>query len=386
LVGLTNPYYKQVVVYEEVIASLLKNNSSDEERSALFESKKEFGALLYKAYFDEVDAVFVPLASAAHPILSSFFEPTLLVIDNAATAVPVDLLTGVVPYRETIQNAILAGDPIPVGGRAPNKGRNEFYYHMNDTAMRKWYRNPNQYGIGDYLKNTFGAADSDGNRFAIDLSGKKNASKNWRASKSLCNYAEAEAIVKMVEGLFKHPPPPNGTQIQPKDILINTPYAGQEAVIRVELVRKDIIGSGNNMIRITPPNNARGQEGKLQIISMCINDPDPLNNTEQISNRENLNIMFSRDIEMQVVFGNFRPWIQAIKNNVEGWGVNAEDAKRLELVKIIGSFWPTDDSKTCTIISEADFRSGFYDNKPPTRKSFPDLITINETDNGDDQE
>lgn len=190
----------------------------------------------------------------------------------------------------------------------------------------------------------------------------------------------------MVEGLFKHPPPPNGTQIQPKDILINTPYAGQEAVIRVELVRKDIIGSGNNMIRITPPNNARGQEGKLQIISMCINDPDPLNNTEQISNRENLNIMFSRDIEMQVVFGNFRPWIQAIKNNVEGWGVNAEDAKRLELVKIIGSFWPTDDSKTCTIISEADFRSGFYDNKPPTRKSFPDLITINETDNGDDQE
>lgn len=146
LVGLTNPYYKQVVVYEEVIASLLKNNSSDEERSALFESKKEFEALLYKAYFDEVDAVFVPLASAAHPILSSFFEPTLLVIDNAATAVPVDLLTGVVPYRETIQNAILAGDPIPVGGRAPNKGRNEFYYHMNDTAMRKWYRNPNQYG------------------------------------------------------------------------------------------------------------------------------------------------------------------------------------------------------------------------------------------------
>ncbi|KAG9851923.1 hypothetical protein KCU98_g7513, partial [Aureobasidium melanogenum] len=377
LVGLSNPYYKQVVVYEEVIASLLKNNPSDEERSALFESKKEFEALLYKAYIDEVDAVFVPLVSAARPILSSFFEPTLLVIDDAATAVPVDLLTGVVPYRETIQNAILAGDPIPVGGRAPNKGRNEFYCHMNDTAM-----------LSDYLKNTFGAADSDGNRFAIDLSGKKNASKNWRASKSLCNHAEAEAeaIVKMVEGLLKHPLTPNGTQIQPKDILINTPYAGQEAVIRVELVREDIIGSGNNMIRITSPNNARGQEGKLRIISMCINDPDPLNNTDQISNCENLNIMFSRDIEMQVVFGNFRPWIQAIKNNVEGWGVNAEDAKRLELVKIIGSFWPTDDPKTCTIISEADFRSGFYDNKPPTRKFFPDLITINETDNGDDQE
>ncbi|KAH0381650.1 hypothetical protein KCU92_g6938, partial [Aureobasidium melanogenum] len=423
ITGWTNehPYYKQVVVYGEVIASLLKNGSSDEERSALFETKKELEALLYKAYFNEVDAVFVPLASAAHPILSSFFEPTLLVIDDAATAVPVDLLTGVVPYRDTIQSVVLAGDPIPVGGRAPNKGRNEFYNYMNDTAMRKWYRNPRQYNnfqiiqlaeqhrmrpelfnhinevfykdsptkissVNDYLKNTFGAASSDGDRFAIDLSGKKNASKYWRASKSLCNHAEAEAIVDMVAGLLKHPPPPNGTQIQPRDILISTPYAGQEAVIRVLLMRKRIIGSGNNMIRIASPNNARGQESTIQIISLCINDPDPLNNTEQISNRENLNIMFTRAKDMQIVFGNFRPWIQAIKNNVEGWGVNAEGAKRLELVKIVGSFWPTDDPKTCTIISEADFHSGFYDNKPPTRKSFPDLITINKTDNGENKE
>ncbi|KAH0008354.1 hypothetical protein KCU78_g11286, partial [Aureobasidium melanogenum] len=140
------------------------------------------------------------------------------------------------------------------------------------------------------------------------------------------------------------------------------------------------------MILIASPNNARGRESAIQIISMCINDPDPLNNTEQISNRENLNIMFTRAKDMQIVFGNFRPWIQAIKNNVEGWGVNAEGAKRLELVKIIGSFWPTDDHETCTIISEADFRSGFYDNKPPTRKSFPDLITINKTDNGENEE
>ncbi|KAH0397148.1 hypothetical protein KCU89_g8577, partial [Aureobasidium melanogenum] len=245
-----HPYYKQVIVYEEVIASLLKTNLSDEERSALFETKKELEAPLYKAYFDEVDAVFVPLASAAHPILFSFFEPTLLVIDDAATAVPVDLLTGVVPYRDTIQNVILAGDPIPVGGRAPNKGRNEFYNYMNDTAMRKWYRDPDRYddfqiiqleeqhrirpelfylidevfykgsstimsSVSDYLRNTFGAVSSDGDRFAIDLSGKKNASKYWRASKSLCNHAEAEAIVDMVAGLLSHPPPPNGTQIQP---------------------------------------------------------------------------------------------------------------------------------------------------------------------------
>ncbi|KAG9852488.1 hypothetical protein KCU98_g3500, partial [Aureobasidium melanogenum] len=419
ITGWTNehPYYKQVVVYDEVIASLLKNNLSDKERSALFETKKELEALLYKAYFDEVDAVFVPLTSAAHPILSSFFEPTLLAIDDAATAVPVDLLTGVVPYRDTIQNVILAGDPIPVGGRAPKKGRNEFYNYMNDTAMRKWYRDPDRYddfqmiqlaeqhrmrpelfylidevfykgsptimsSVSDYLKNTFGAASNDGGRFAVDLSGKQNASKYWRASKSLCNHAEAEAIVDMVAGLLKHPHPPNGTQIQPRDILISTLYAGQETEIRVRLMRKGIIGSGNNMIHITSPNSARGQESAIQIISMCINDPDPLNNTEQISNRENRNIMFSLAREMQVVFGNFRPWIQAIKNNVEGWGVGAEDAKRLELVKIIGSFWPTDDPETCTIISEADFRSGFYDNKPPTRKSFPDLITINEKENG----
>ncbi|KAG9550674.1 hypothetical protein KCU71_g14829, partial [Aureobasidium melanogenum] len=237
--------YHRIVVYEEVIATLLKNTSSDEECSALFETKKEFEAHLYKAYFDEVDAVFVPLASAAHPILSSFFEPTLLVIDDAATAVPVDLLTGVVPYRDTIQNAILAGDPISVGGRAPNKGRNEFHNYINDTAMQQHRMRPELFNpinevfykgsptkissVNNYLKNTFGAASSDGDRFAVDLNGKKNASKNWRASKSLCNYAGAEAIVKIVEGLLKHPPPPNGTQIQPRDILISALYAGQEA-------------------------------------------------------------------------------------------------------------------------------------------------------------
>ncbi|KAH0263065.1 hypothetical protein KCU91_g12982, partial [Aureobasidium melanogenum] len=220
---------------------------NDEECSALFETKKEFEALLYKAYFDEVDAVFVPLASAAHPILSSFFEPTLLVIDDAATAVPVDLLTGVVPYRDTIQNAILAGDPISVGGRHQTK--EEMSFTIISTTLRclaeqhrmrpelfnpineVFYKgSPTKISsVNNYLKNTFGAASSDGDRFAVDLNGKKNASKNWRASKSLCNYAGAEAIVKIVEGLLKHPPPPNGTQIQPRDILISTLYAGQEA-------------------------------------------------------------------------------------------------------------------------------------------------------------
>jgi len=146
----------------------------------------------------------------------------------------------------------------------------------------------------------------------------------------------------MVQGLLSHKPPIGGRQIEPRDILINTPFAGQETEIRVRLIRKGIVGTtDDNKIRVASPLNARGQEGNVQFISLCLNDPAKPLSTEFIADREMLNIMFSRAKHMQIVVGNFRPWTTAIKSKAKGWeGASAKKAQRYEFVEVIKSFWP----------------------------------------------
>ncbi|TIA49667.1 hypothetical protein D6C77_09498 [Aureobasidium pullulans] len=382
-----HPQARIVAIYNAFVDGLMKEEYSRAQRAKLFNKKKELERTLYEAYFHEVDAVFVPLIGASHPILEDFFEPTLLVIDDAAIAVLGDLLTPVIPHLASLQHVILAGDPVPVGGRALNKGQNEFFDLTDKTLMVQLFLDeycqsdnriteldqqhrmqPEIFGplnqtyyhgkvldtapvnskdavsitAQDCFGKTFGAAYANGNRFGVDFSNPENASKNWRASKSPCNHAETTAIVDMVQGLLSHKPPIGGRQIEPRDILINTPFAGQETEIRVRLIRKGIVGTtDDNKIRVASPLNARGQEGNIQFISLCLNDPAKPLSTEFIADREMLNIMFSRAKHMQIVVGNFRPWTTAIMNKDKGWeGASAKTVRRYEFVEIIGSLWP----------------------------------------------
>ncbi|THZ33967.1 hypothetical protein D6C90_07984 [Aureobasidium pullulans] len=130
-----HPQARIVAIYNAFVDGLMKEEYSRAQRAKLFNKKKELERTLYKAYFHEVDAVFVPLIGASHPILEAFFEPTLLVIDDAAIAVLGDLLTPIIPHLTSLQHVILAGDPVPVGGRALNKGRNEFFDLTDKTLM-----------------------------------------------------------------------------------------------------------------------------------------------------------------------------------------------------------------------------------------------------------
>jgi hypothetical protein len=96
---------------------------------------------LYAAYFEEVDAVFCTLNSGMHNILRKHFDPTCIIIDDAARALLRDKLTGIAPHVKTLENVVLGGDPEQMRGRIRDLGRNEFFEIVQDSLVHKvWKR------------------------------------------------------------------------------------------------------------------------------------------------------------------------------------------------------------------------------------------------------
>jgi len=398
------------------------------QRKQLTLEKNLLQQRLYAAYFKEIDGVFCTLNSAMHEILQHF-DPSCLFMDEAARALLGDKLTGIVPNIETLENVVLSGDSQQIRGRVSNEGRNEFFDISQDSLMHKvWERNQSgknpgfdfvqleeQYrmhpDIGrpisrifyqgklvhadvtkqvqpvcntakHFFKTKFGTAYGGNHRFGIDCSGENNESEYWKDSKSSHNPAEAEAICLMIRGLLQHEPLADGQRVEPRNIIITTDYSGQESHLKIELARlsytvgnvtRPLAGTGENRIRVTTTSKTQGSEGDIQFISMVMNKVKNVNGVSFIATPELLNVKFSRAKFMQIVVGNFQPWLNAIKNK---WGTWSSSGKKSEFVQMISSFWPDNNPASCKVISQRDFVSGMKNNSAPTKNCFPSLITI----------
>ncbi|KEQ59843.1 uncharacterized protein M437DRAFT_56215, partial [Aureobasidium melanogenum CBS 110374] len=372
-----------------------KEKGTAVQRRQLIAEKDELQEKLYKAYWEEVDAAFTTMNGASNDALASF-EPTLAAMDEIAQANLGDMLTVLVPFP-TIENAVGAGDPRQIRGRALAEGRNEFFVIQLESVMHKVVNRRAQTGedhtlsyvqlevqhrmdpeIGgpisdifyggklihapvtmqvqpvretwkDCFKQHLGAAYDGNNRFAIDISGEKNQSVSWKGSTSLCNQHEADAICQMIKVILQHPPPANGVRVEPHNIIITTDYAGQESLFKVMLqrwtyrvdgVEQPLGGSGDNRVRVSTTSKTQGSEGDLQFISLVKNDVKKLGSVKFIATPEFVNVKWSRAKYGQVVVCNMQPLHTAIKNGYVGWVLPGSGKKKAEFIKMITSFWP----------------------------------------------
>jgi hypothetical protein len=345
-------------------------DSNFEVRKKARASKKECENTLLPLFWDTIKIIFTTLNSAAHDTLRNCFRASLIIIDEAGMAQIPDMMTAIAPNMLTVQHMILAGDPDQQRPMRLAKNRNEFGKlqeislleqitsgrlkddGLTHTMLRTQYRTIPE--IADMFSNlTYkgqivnaesvktpkdlvytarsffrGLGDQyfDWDCFGVAVSDSHVYSEKYLSTTSQANTFEADLIVRTVQGLIAQEPAPGKPKIELKDILILSPYQGQINHLKIELSKRRLMVDPNNCPMVESVGTVQGSEANIVLVSLCVNRPETQTKCKFISDHRLLNVAISRAKCMMVMFGNFLPWIEALRSDekhFEKQGMNA---------------------------------------------------------------
>lgn len=323
-------------------------------------------------FLQACDIVLCTNNTAAHPLLTSFFRPAILLSDEAPLAALPDAATPMAAHKESLLHVILTGDQMQQAPQVLSKGsselRSDFRFSLfeqlqDDSAMGEKMMLTTQYRMKDAHSRMVSdiwyegklidhpSLDKKSNlavtieaglkglgkswngrlRLAVDVSGPDVFESNHQNSNSLCNHAEATLVVDHVEWLLKlwapcqtlHSKP--GRNIREEDILVISPYSGQVALIRTMLAQRRINRMVHNQVRaveVRTSASAEGAERDIVLFSWVVNRPGKPLALGFTKDSKQMCVNFSRVKEYQVSFGNWAAWTEA---DVGGGFADRED-------------------------------------------------------------
>lgn len=340
-----------------------------------------------KRYFSTVDVVFCTNIGSAHPVLTSFYQPRILIIDEYAQESLPNSSTPAAAHMKSLELFWATGDPEQQGPVPSTKGSNECFWDVSkspfemlfgDLSVRErvqlvvqhrmrpdisamvsriWYKDALEDGqavqteslLEKTIKQAFAGLGDFWNgrtRFMVDVSGPGVASTPYNNDKSLYNRAEADLIVEIVKYLLAFEPKLElGQPILPKikhnDIMIVTGYNGQVQYIKKQLLAKEVNTVGTREVRavevpVLTTGAVQGGEAPIVLHSMVRNAPGNPTAMGFTRKSNQLCVNFSRAQIHHITVGNVRALMQS---KIHGSGVFEKGGKLHRLGLILDDFY-----------------------------------------------
>ncbi|KAF2486580.1 P-loop containing nucleoside triphosphate hydrolase protein [Neohortaea acidophila] len=336
------------------------------EQSRLRGELEDQETLWDERFLQKCDIIFCKSSAAAHPTLTDFFRPSILLFDELASATLLDAVTPMASFKESLLHIILAGDNLQdVAPDSIKLHRNEIsrdlrmwlneqlrhgedfalgekiafttQHRMRDVHARMvsdiWYQGrliddpslaiksplaitieAGLRGLGEFWNGRL--------RLAVDVEGRPGPDafeSYYHNSRSLCNKAEATLIVDHIQWLLKLDPPGHinddgpGRRVEPGDIMVISPYSGQVALIRTKLAEKGVNTAHDNAgqtIDVRTSEAAQSTDRNIVLLSWVASREDKPLSIGPTKDSKQMCTNFSRAKEYQVTFGNWLSWMQ----------------------------------------------------------------------------
>jgi hypothetical protein len=306
-----------------------KGGQKGKDRKVVLAAWHQADAALTKLVLAYVDIIVCTCTLAGSEALQGAATPTVLILDEAATATDADLLVPAMGFAKSLRGVWLVGDHKQLGATVTSKGVNEFAHQLllstfqrlaegdivEKTRLNLCYRCSTEFTElssiecydGDYkshpstetLKPIVGhmrewwtnVANGDGELpvcSAIDLSGPRAAAERLEGTTTWQNPSEANAIANLVESILW------AGKVKPHEIVILTPYSGQKKLILSLLAKKNIF-----VVVCRSVEQYHGNQVLLVIVSYTKNGGD----LNWIADPRRLNVMLTRQVAMAIHVG-----------------------------------------------------------------------------------
>ncbi|KAK5173874.1 uncharacterized protein LTR77_002555 [Saxophila tyrrhenica] len=406
--GYSDKVYSEALAYTEKKRAVWKEKNLG-ERKKLREELKEMEAIWDERYMDTVDLLLCTNNSAAHETPMEYYEPDIAVLDECGLATYGDAITECAANKKSVKLVIATGDHKQQTAPEMSKGVNEAYketvaplfnYLMRPETTGEVMQLTMHYRMRSAFapmvskvcyENTLVAAPHlsvktplevtlenameplgklwNGRlRAAIPVIGRNSHHVKEGEKGSICNHAEAEAIVRHVRWLSKLPAPPakpgrsiGGCRILPKNVKVVSPYGEQVKLIRKLLGEAGLLTWGRDdedpgRVQVCSSFDVQGNEGDIIISSWVRNTPGrPLDLGFTMGSRQ-LCVNFSRVKFAHFSFGSWLPWLQANLDNEDMFKGNS---KGRDFAKVITDFREHGD-----VISQEAFQEIYAGRKP----------------------
>ena len=332
----------------------LVQSKDAEEKKTLRGQLADIDFVWDQRFLERADIVFCTNSSAAHETLMDWFQPVILLSGEAALASLPDASTACAGFKNFLQHAIVTGDHMQQGPTILSMGANETYKEMclslferlmqeksigdkimlttqhrmkesfSEMVSQIWYdgklqnhpslaqKSPFEETLGKALRQGLGDVWNGRFRLVVDVSSSQAHEERIDNSSSLVNKAEAATVVDHIEWMLglKY-----DFRIEPKHIMVITPYNGQVSYIRQLLAQRRVGSRGNDVSvgLVDVMTSAAVQDGERDIVlvSWVVNTPGKPLKLKFTRDSKQACVNFSRVKNYQVTFGNWLPWMQA---------------------------------------------------------------------------
>ncbi|KAG9529014.1 hypothetical protein KCU93_g3836, partial [Aureobasidium melanogenum] len=351
------------VKWKDAYNALRSKELSGKARSYARDAKKEMEDVLLPLFYDQVDIVFVTLNSAAHDKLRPYFKVDLAVIDEIGMAAIPDLMTLIAPNLGFMKHMVLAGDTAQQRPMLLARSQNEFGRLHELSVLEKIKRGDfkergidyvelkvqyraipeiaNMWAYLSYRKDGLKNADStfqpkplmstfkklfrglgdkiykDWACFGVAVSGPETYSRKWYNTTSQVNIKEANAVIQTIQALINEEPAAGGVRVMLKDILVLSPYQGQANHIASMAAVQGWMRQPENRIRVECTGKIHGNSAPIVLLSLCKNKPADPTSVKFVADPHMLNVAISRAESGLIIFGNFVPWVEALRFDSE---------------------------------------------------------------------
>jgi len=245
----------------------------------------------------QAKVVFVTLNTASHEDLVANFKPSLLVVDQAASATEPDVLVPLMAFQKTLKGVILGGDDKQVPPVVYSDKLSEFARILGYSPFTRWQSRNNfktvrlqrsyrfeqvhceflsrtlyegrlSSGLPDGIHSSHVAKFNEvirllypkfngelQPRVAIDV-GDDSKAEIFGTSTSLQNQVEAHMVITFAKFLVEK-------NVAPAEILIITPYTGQATLISGKIARESALTG----VRVRTVMQAQGSEAAFVLVS-----------------------------------------------------------------------------------------------------------------------
>lgn len=399
-------------------AALRSKETRGQERKKARETKLDMEEILLPLFWNFIDVAFCTLNSAAHDKIRPFFKATLIIIDESGMASVPDKLTAIVPSSKSLQHMILAGDPKQQRPTVIGRDQNEFC-KLQDQSVLEQIKNRQLQGRGlDYVQlrrqyrsipeiadmwatlsyekdgltndesvltpkpfmETFkklfrGLGEKHYNDwacFAVAVSDPEAHSKKWNGTMSQFNEDEANLVVSTIHRLITEEPAESCPRVQLRDIMVLTPYQGQMSHIQCLVAAQGWTQDPSNCVRVESTGKIQGESSPIVIMSLCTNKPTDPTNAKFIGDGHMLNVAISRPQSGLIIFGNFLPWIEAIRTDS---GYFAKQGLSV-FGNLIQYLHPKQANKQRKVVSEAHLKALLDRRAIKEEQTFGELIKL----------
>lgn len=288
-----------------------------------------------------------------------YFQPTVLLMDEAGLSTPLDSMVPMATAINSIKQMILVGDnkqlkpfivesesneamavnTVSIFEKESNSGRCDTVrlketYRMH-PQLTKWPSNQYYDGSifnapitsqprpGDiFLKDAFQSLFTPWNgrrRICLDVPPSEARSELFEGSSSRMNDIEAVVLTQLLDRLLERADvvrdhgEAGADILEPEQIMALTPYKGQVRVIKQKIGTHPRLREVKDEIDVFTVGSVEGSENTLVVVSLVSNVPGQPMDLGFVAKDANLNVAMTRASSYLVILGNFTGWMRELR-------------------------------------------------------------------------